>query len=207
MPSGTNWDSCLGVLLRSGDLIALSAALSARSTMKRLMLTPSRAAGGFVRRSKDESDLERLQKDITAALQITERFGGQQTIPSGVLLDFLQKELDPLMRRTAEIGEPTRRFFKALENIRDVTFKSLEGQRDDVKSDIESLKDALQVQFNLFLAQIWRADTPITAEEITPALLCDNTNTVAAVGEFLQRHNPELVQVLYEGSVTLLTCL
>jgi len=175
--------------------------------MKRLMLTPSRAAGGFVRRSKDESDLERLQKDITAALQITERFGGQQTIPSGVLLDFLQKELDPLMRRTAEIGEPTRRFFKALENIRDVTFKSLEGQRDDVKSDIESLKDALQVQFNLFLAQIWRADTPITAEEITPALLCDNTNTVAAVGEFLQRHNPELVQVLYEGSVTLLTCL
>src|SRR5208283_2846115 len=122
----------------------------------------------------------------------------------GVLLDFLQKELDPLMRRTAEIGEPARRFFKALENIRDVTFKSLEGQRDDVKSDIESLKDALQVQFNLFLAQIWRADTPITAEEITPALLCESTNTVAAVSEFLQRHNPELVQILYESSVTLL---
>ncbi len=155
-------------------------------------------------RAKDESDLERLQKDVTAALQITERFGGQQTIPSGVLLDFLQKELDPLMRRTAEIGEPARGFFKVLENIRDVSFESLAGQRNDLKSDIESLKDALQEQFNSFVAQIWRHDTSITPEEITPALLCESTDTIEGVCEFLQRQNPELLRLLCEGSVKLL---
>lgn len=155
-------------------------------------------------RDKDDADIDKLQLDMTAALQIMERFGAQETVPSGVLLDFLQKELDPLMRRTAEIGEPARRFFKALEHVRDASFKSLEGQRDDVKSDIALLRDALQGQFNLFLAQIWRTDTPITAAEITPALLCESTDTVAAVSEFLRRHNPEFVQLLYEGSVTLL---
>lgn len=32
--------------------------------------------------------------------------------------------------------------------------------------------------------------------------MCESTNTVAAVGEFYQRHDPKLAQSLYEVSVT-----
>jgi hypothetical protein len=155
-------------------------------------------------RAKDESDLERLQKDVTAALEITDRLRGKQKIPSGVLLDFLQKELDPLMLRTAETGKPARRFFKVLENIRDISFKAFEGQRDDVKSEIESLKDGMQWQFNLFLAQVWRTDTPITTEERTAALLCESTDTITGAVEIFQQHNPKTIGILYHGSVALL---
>jgi hypothetical protein len=157
-------------------------------------------------RAKDEADLERLQKDLTAALRFTERFAGQQTIPNGVLLDFLQKELDPLMRRTAEIGDPARRFFKAFEEFRNARLDGLAarhaGRDDDFTSNMESLKDIFSpARFNWFLPQYLRADTPITAEELVSALLCERTNTVAAVGEFYQRHDPKLVQRLYELSV------
>jgi hypothetical protein len=160
-------------------------------------------------RARDEADLGRLRKDIDVfLLNAGERFHpGQGSVAAVALADFLRTELDPLMQRTAEVGMPARKEFNALETIRNASFNSLEsieGQSKDARTEIESLKHDSRWQFNLFLAQMWRTDTPIAAEELTPSLLCESTNTVATVGEFLQRHNPELVQLLYEGSVTLL---
>jgi len=148
-------------------------------------------------RAKDEDDAKRLEKDISAVLQSAERFGDQGTIATRVLLDFLQSELDPLMRRAAEIGEPALRFFKTLEELRDSILKAV-GDRPDVQSKIEDLKKALQGQFNLFLAQTWRSDTPIRAEEIIPALLCESTDTIRGAVEVCP------VGIFYQGSVALL---
>jgi hypothetical protein len=150
-------------------------------------------------RSKDNLDLAAVEKDVTSTLKTTQRFLGQETVTGEVLLNFLKKELDPTMRRVNEIGAPARRFFKVLEELRNSVFQDLEG-----KLELEPIRKGLPGQFNMFLAQVWRIDTPIAGEEIIPTLLCESTDTVAAVGEFFQRDNPELIQSLHDGSVTFL---
>jgi hypothetical protein len=54
------------------------------------------------------------------------------------------------------------------------------------------------------LGQVWRSDTPIKAEEIAPALLCESTDTMRVAVEVLQHSAPETTRMLYETSVSLL---
>jgi hypothetical protein len=120
-----------------------------------------------------------------------------------MVLDFLQHELDPIMRRATEIGNPALKSFRVLLELRDSVLKSISVQAD-VKPLVEELKEGLQPQFNIFLAQTWRKDRPIMADEIAPALLCESTDTIGTAVEILQKNTPEAVGMLYERSVTLL---
>ena len=60
-------------------------------------------------------------------------------ITSRVALDFLQTELDPLMRRAAEIGEASRRLSKTLEELRDSARNTGEDHGSGVKSYRKSI--------------------------------------------------------------------
>jgi hypothetical protein len=56
-----------------------------------------------------------------------------------------------------------RRQFDALEQLRDSVLKSLDDARPSGKAETQALKESLQRALNLFLAQVWRTDTPISA--------------------------------------------
>jgi hypothetical protein len=156
-------------------------------------------------RAKDKADLEGLQKDIAVFFrEKAQRFSDQATVAGGVLMDFLQNDLSPLMERAAGIGKPALREFGALEQVRDSVIKTVDDCSTSVKPETKALKESLQRSLNLFLAQIWRTDTPIRAEDITPALLCENMDTIRDAIEVLEHSTPGTVRTLYEASVTLL---
>lgn len=60
-------------------------------------------------------------------------------ITSRVVLDFLQTELGPLMRRAGEIGEVSRRLSKTLEELPDSALNTGEHHGSRVKSYRKSI--------------------------------------------------------------------
>lgn len=154
-------------------------------------------------RAKDEAELQLLDQEMKALLQKAGRFGEQETVAAGVLLNFLQHEIDPLMRRASAVGESGMWVFTNLSKLRDALFETI-AQKPDVKVMVEDLKSGLEGQFNPFLAQTWRDDTPIKTDEIAPALLCESTDTVKEALELFQRTTPETVRMLNEQSTELL---
>ena len=70
-------------------------------------------------RAKDEADLERLQGKIAVLFEKAGCLRDPQAVTAGVVIDFLQYEVSPLMQKAAEIGEPAFIELRALEHIRD----------------------------------------------------------------------------------------
>jgi hypothetical protein len=158
-------------------------------------------------RAKDVADLEKFKAEVNAFLQSgAESLKRMTTV--GNMGDFQRTQVIPLLCRVAGLGEVGVGLFKTLEKCRGHLHKAIadavggeEGQK--LFRSFEELEERSRFQYNLFLAQASREDTPIPAAYL-PALLSESFDTIKEYIEGLYSHDPEDAKHLANEALVLL---
>jgi len=138
-------------------------------------------------RSRDEDDVEKLKADVTALGKTLAGYLNQEGIPGGILADLLHYKVQPLMARSAAIGELANAQLRALQQLNEELMKGAVGSNEELAESLEAIRKGQHDLCNLFLAQASREDTPIASENFILALLCESTDTVKEAMEIFSR--------------------
>ncbi len=137
-----------------------------------------------VARQRDERDTAELQRELKKLVS------SAMTLPEEIdsaACNKARRSIDRLLCRAAEIGgaaahEITSTLLELRESLVNSWQKALTNQEEAQKAldDEEGLLNTFQMRFceNKFVVQLCRADTPITGEDLIPALLSESPDTI-----------------------------
>lgn len=157
-------------------------------------------------RQKDEQDAVELQEELEKLLRtvgaLPDKCDWKQT-------SDIREKIDTLLDRAAEVGgELGDSVSITLHELRKVLVDSQKKALADNEEALDALRKAEQYHQsgaslfnNAFVAQMQREDTPITREEIIPALLSESPDTIRKVMKIL---NDDVRNVIRQGCVQLL---
>jgi hypothetical protein len=147
-------------------------------------------------RSKDDAELEKLVLDVESFLSEFKSLIEQGQVPRSTITDLMQHRIEPLMVRAAEIGSlpPAQLHLETLKELIESMLNSL-----NLASDVtDGFRKDWRRRTNVFIAQEWRDDRPISEEGDAAALLCENVEEVRDVLEIYQELDSPVVDSLRE---------
>jgi len=138
-------------------------------------------------RARDDDDVEKLKAEVSAVGETLAGYLNQEGIPGGILADLLHYKIQPLIVRSAAIGELASAQSGTLQELNEELMKSIVASHKELAEGIDAILKGQRDLSNPFLAQASREDTPIASEDFILALLCENTDTVQQIIETFSR--------------------
>jgi len=150
-------------------------------------------------RAKDDAELKSLVLDVEAFFADLKNMNERGPIPKIKITELMQHRAEPLMVRSAEIGElpAAQRCLAALNGFME-SMLDLLNLGSDAK---EGFRKSWRHRTTAFIAQDWRKDNPIAANDKCCALLCENVEQVTTVLNIYQELNPGIVDLMREAAL------
>jgi hypothetical protein len=142
-------------------------------------------------RAKDDAESEKLVHDVEAFFADIDNMNERGPIQGRAITDLMQHRIEPLMVRSAEIGQlpAAERSLAALTGFMESMLDVLNLGSDQR----EGFRKSWRNQTNVFIAQSWWDGGPIHKENSVLALLCENVEQVKRVLDIYKELNAGLV--------------
>ncbi len=148
-------------------------------------------------RAKDDAEAEQVKHDVSQLFEDVKTISEPGKISATTILDLIQHRAEPLLERAAALGHSpdALRIVGALKGFMDSLLSSALHRSPE---ECKPFQKDWRRKTNVFIAQNWRDDTPISKEDAVRALLCENVSTVQEVLRIYSELDPAVVDSMRE---------